>query len=94
MVVVLVAEPCATHSQGSFLCAWALTDTPYPRRLKRGPGSRPANSVARPGSLLLRNTFGRFPALRTLLWFSPSVSLSLSQERETGRGEKGSCPGS
>ena len=28
MVVVLIAEPCATHSQGSFLFVHGHTDTP------------------------------------------------------------------
>ena len=66
MVVVLVAEPCATHSQVKLsLCAWALTDTPAAAMDMAAAGSPPADSVAGRRGSLLRNTFGRFPALRT-----------------------------
>ena len=61
VVVVLVAEPFATHSQGNFLSVHGHS----PIRPPQAAGSPSADSVAGRRGSLLRNTFGRFPALRT-----------------------------
>ena len=87
MVVVLVAEPCATHSQDKLsLCAWALTDTPSRRR---SSSRLPADRLSGRRGSLLRNTFGRFPALRTHFLIvansSPDSVLEAFRRKSDGR---------
>ena len=46
MVVVLVTEPCATHSQGSFLSVHGQPPIRPPSAARAAEGSRPADSAA------------------------------------------------